>query len=375
MDDDAAGFPSSIGGPFSGPYTLEEGWALKRAKNLSAQSEADAEAFLKTIHPMKHAYQAYLVALENRDKLTLIWADHNEKVQAIWYIPGCQASSWDQRASSYQAIVQKGLTEWRCHVKTCVFNALIDAKSNDLDKENTKIGKDIATLTQACIGSAPTKATANLYQRIVFIRLCAWESKDKSTGKNEDAKFWKAVDTKLALYRKVTPTKEMFRISIFPSLMNKNYETDKETYGPPDSVIPITELQDMEDWLTKLHEDVSVGFTAVFKSSLNTDLVFVGPCYPKSSPVPKLTPERQLPFRMIRILRCSRLHAARTQPGGASFIVEGFHLRVETTNIAPCTASIVEPVHLGIWFYDERQQQSLDESLIPGRWCQNVADV
>ncbi|KAJ6626543.1 hypothetical protein B0H10DRAFT_2429896 [Mycena sp. CBHHK59/15] len=155
------------------------------------------------------------------------------------------------RCEVVKAIVQKGLTEWRCHVKTCVFNALIDAKSNDLDKENAKIGKDIATLTRACIGSAPTKATANLYQQIAFIRLCARESKDKSTGKNEDAKFWKAVDTKLALYRKVAPTEEMFRI-----LMNKNCETDKETYGPPDSVIPITELQDMEDWLTKLHEDV-----------------------------------------------------------------------------------------------------------------------
>lgn len=30
-----------------GPYTLEQGRALKRGKNLSTQSEADAEAFLK----------------------------------------------------------------------------------------------------------------------------------------------------------------------------------------------------------------------------------------------------------------------------------------------------------------------------------------
>lgn len=44
--DEMNGFPASIG-LFSAPYTTEEGRALKRAKNLSSQSEADAEAFLK----------------------------------------------------------------------------------------------------------------------------------------------------------------------------------------------------------------------------------------------------------------------------------------------------------------------------------------
>ncbi|KAJ7483007.1 hypothetical protein B0H11DRAFT_2232371 [Mycena galericulata] len=296
---DDLGFPQSIGGFLSCPYTLEEGRALKRTKNLSSQSEADAEAFLKADHPAKHAFQAYLVSLENRDKLTLIWADHNEKyklsstlhktcldyahvgllspnlksyrddggssiaadiiaVMRVLLVSELPPPRETGRCDVVKTLVQKGLTEWRCHMKACIFNALIDEDEtlSEEKKEAQIVGKDIATLTRSCIGNAPMKATVGLYHRVAFIRTCAQEYKTKGTSKPaEDQKFWsKVVDYKLAQYHKIGPTKEAFRI-----LMHLNYEKDVTKYGPPNHEIPITELKDIEDWLTTLHEGPSRG--------------------------------------------------------------------------------------------------------------------
>lgn len=77
------------------------------------------------------------------------------------------------RCDVVKAAIMKGLTEYRCHVKAEVFAALIDPKLSEEEKENAKIGKDIATLTRSCIGTAPTKPTAGLYHRLALI-VCAF---------------------------------------------------------------------------------------------------------------------------------------------------------------------------------------------------------
>ncbi|KAJ6612610.1 hypothetical protein B0H10DRAFT_1952175 [Mycena sp. CBHHK59/15] len=59
------------------PYTTEEARAFKRVKNLSAQSEVDAESFLKATHPGRQVYQSIIVQLESRDKLSQILAYQN----------------------------------------------------------------------------------------------------------------------------------------------------------------------------------------------------------------------------------------------------------------------------------------------------------
>ncbi|KAJ7439354.1 hypothetical protein FB451DRAFT_1400300 [Mycena latifolia] len=273
-------------GFMTGPYTVEEARAFKRTKNLSAQSDADAEAFMKEGHPMRHAYQTLIATLECRDKLALIWADHSAKYQVSdtlgrtlhdWSyaailsatitsyrdqegVPSiatnimnvmrtCQIaelppSKETGRCEAVKAIIISGLTQVRCHIKACVFKALKEHAPGGSTDDKSVV--DIATLTRSCIGNAPAKPTARLYQRVAFIRLCARECKATSTS---EAKFWKEVDSKLATYRKVAVTKEALQI-----LYNANYEDDKKLYGPPDAAIPTATMHDMEDWLATLQE-------------------------------------------------------------------------------------------------------------------------
>ncbi|KAJ6615386.1 hypothetical protein B0H10DRAFT_70914 [Mycena sp. CBHHK59/15] len=75
-DDDE--FPGRLADPIA-PYNLEEGRAFKRQKNLSGQSDNDAEIFLKTSNPMRHLYQIHIVGLQCRDMLHIIKADGDKK--------------------------------------------------------------------------------------------------------------------------------------------------------------------------------------------------------------------------------------------------------------------------------------------------------
>ncbi|KAJ6612615.1 hypothetical protein B0H10DRAFT_1952180 [Mycena sp. CBHHK59/15] len=267
----------------SAPYTLEEGRALKRHKNLTPQSEADSDAFLKTAHPMRHAYQVLLVALECRDKLATIERDHNQKYKLSDTLrKTCQdyahVALLSPKARRYRdanggptiarailasmraigvaeipppsetgrcdIVIQclsKSLTDWRCQVKTLVFKSFTVAAT-----ENEKSpSRDIASLTRACIGTSSAKPTAPLYQRIAFIRHCAaTSSKEKAgSGKNED-NFWHEVDEKLALWRKTSPVEENMQI-----LFDNTYSTDKTLYGEPDCKIPLTLMKDLDAWL------------------------------------------------------------------------------------------------------------------------------
>ncbi|KAJ7467957.1 hypothetical protein FB451DRAFT_1550968 [Mycena latifolia] len=277
-----------------GPYTPEESRAFKRTKNLSAQADADAEAFIKAAHPMRQAYHTHIAVLECRDKLTVIWADQSarfrvsdtlQKTCTDWAHvavlsatatcyrdkgvgPSIAASIMTVmrtlsiaelpptketgRCEAVRAVITTGLTNYRCHVKTCIFKALKQlaqeaSSPSEGDQSNDGV-VDIATLARSCIGNAPTQPTARLYQRIAFIRLCARECKETKTS---DVKFWKAVDTKLTLYREVARSKEDLQ-----TLYNDNYENDKKLYGAPDAGIPTVMMQDVEEWLTTLEAAV-----------------------------------------------------------------------------------------------------------------------
>ncbi|KAJ6601595.1 hypothetical protein B0H10DRAFT_2081947 [Mycena sp. CBHHK59/15] len=279
MEDDNGDLPASSQlNNHLGPYTLEEGRALKRTKNLSACSEADAEAFLKTVHPMQHAYQLLLIGLKCHDKLTVIESDHDAKYTlsntlkktcmdyAHVAILSPSAKNYQDTkdgptvAASIQTVMQslgvaelpaaretgccvivnkcliKGLTEQRCHVKTVIFESLTKVEA---DKKNgTKsAGIDIASLTRSCINTTPANPTAFLYQRIVFIRYCAVifkaKPKEEREGKSNDD-FWIDVDKKLAKWRKSYPNGDDLQI-----IFNSKYNKDKELY-------------DMEDWLTAI---------------------------------------------------------------------------------------------------------------------------
>ncbi|KAJ6622969.1 hypothetical protein B0H10DRAFT_2213977 [Mycena sp. CBHHK59/15] len=273
----------------SNPYTLEEGRALKRHKNLSAQSDADADVFLKTAHPMRHAYQILLVGLKCRDALKIIAADNSKKYKlsdtlkktcqdyahvavlspkanryrdsgrgptiaatilatmrliGIMELPPASETS---RCDVVLTCISKALTEWRCHIKTQM-NKTLQLMPLAADKENgTTPPIDIASLTHNCIGSSSAKATAALYQRMAFIHLCAVELKETPTPIVADKKFWHIVDEKLALWRQAFPIKENLQL-----MFDKAYNDDKKTFSEPDSKIPITMMKDLESWLTTL---------------------------------------------------------------------------------------------------------------------------
>ncbi|KAJ6625359.1 hypothetical protein B0H10DRAFT_2212029 [Mycena sp. CBHHK59/15] len=257
VDNDANDLPAHVQPDnISNPYTLEEGRALKRHKNLSAQSDADADVFLKTAHPMRHAYQILLVGLECRDALKIIAADNSKKyklsdtLKATMRLIGIMElppASETGRCDVVLACISKALTEWRCHIKTQM-NKTLQLMPSAADKENgTTPPIDIASLTRNCIGSSSAKATAALYQRMAFIRLCAVELKETPTPIAADEKFWHIVDEKLALWRQAFPIKENLQL-----MFDKAYNDDKKTFGEPDSKIPITMMKDLESWLTTL---------------------------------------------------------------------------------------------------------------------------
>ncbi|KAJ6612611.1 hypothetical protein B0H10DRAFT_2222960 [Mycena sp. CBHHK59/15] len=105
----------------------------------------------------------------------------------------------------------KGLTEYRCSVKTCVFKALTTLED---DQEGA--------------------------------RLCAKECKP-----TQENNFWLHVDKKIELYRKIGTTPDELQI-----LFNQNYEKDTKLYGEPDAAIPVTMMQDVEEWLAQLEAAV-----------------------------------------------------------------------------------------------------------------------
>ncbi|KAJ7863908.1 hypothetical protein B0H13DRAFT_2281979 [Mycena leptocephala] len=295
------GLPNSLADP-NAPYTLEEGRALKRHKNLSGQSDNNAEIFLKaclllssTYNPMRHLFQVHLVALQCRDILNTIKADGDNKyklsdilqktcqdyahcallasnaknyrnvkeqptIAAVlvlkfysYILSGCYACPRHIRSSSGDGdwpcrrpdqVLSKALTTKRNHIKTQIVSSIKD-----------KV--DIATLTRACIGTSPAVPTAAVYLRIALIRSIVVElNKTGSTSvgagdePNDDSKdkFWPEVDKNIAIYYQTMNLAE--RQIMFEAI----YREDIVSYGKPDNKIPLTLMQDVEGWLTTLNK-------------------------------------------------------------------------------------------------------------------------
>ncbi|KAJ7292011.1 hypothetical protein C8J57DRAFT_1588997 [Mycena rebaudengoi] len=234
----------------SAPYTLEEGRAYKRSRNLSPQADAETEAFLQSPNPFRQAFQTHVAVLEIRDYMARIAAENTTRYQVPDILEAAMRllntadlppANETGRVAMVITCINKGLTDWRCHVKSAVWATLPDVSS--ADKEN-RGGRDIVTLTCACIASTPAKATAILYQRIALIRECARKCVE---GKKNEKKFWQQVDIELALRRKVGTAPETAQI-----LAEATYENDKNIYGIPDAAIPLTTLVKLHAWLDQV---------------------------------------------------------------------------------------------------------------------------
>ncbi|KAJ6611048.1 hypothetical protein B0H10DRAFT_2057884 [Mycena sp. CBHHK59/15] len=282
-DDDE--FPGRLADP-TVPYNLEEGRAFKRHKNLSGQSDNDAEIFLKTSNPMRHLYQIHIVGLQCRDMLHIIKADGDKKfkltditMKTAQDYAHCAVLS--PSAKNYRNIKEQptiaavivgvmralGISDLPPAMETGRVEVLLKFLSKALTAKRYLIKSqivsslkdkvDIATLTRACIGTSPAAPTAAVYQRIALLRSIALELNktgsstpdggDESKDESKD-KFWPEVDSQLAVYYQVMGPAErqvMYEVT---------YREDLATYGEPDNTIPLTLMQDVEGWLTTLNK-------------------------------------------------------------------------------------------------------------------------
>ncbi|KAJ7429030.1 hypothetical protein B0H11DRAFT_2267562 [Mycena galericulata] len=293
------------------PYTVEEGRAYKRHKNLSASSEADADMFLKTSNPMRHNFQTFVAILQCRDTLQILKSDGNKKYKLpdtvaktaqdyaqcgllspniknyrnvkdtptiasivasamrLLSVVDLPPSMETGRCEVLHRCIGKALTDKRCHIKSQVYMTLPDESAKENQKETeTEAGSgssetetanpkpapkkakvDIAKLTRNCISTSPVPPTAALYQRIAFIRHIAAENPKLRKSTNDDG-FWIAVDNELNLWRQ-SFTEGQMRI-----MFETVYDEDIKLNGLPDHKISITELKNLENWVTTLDTEL-----------------------------------------------------------------------------------------------------------------------
>ncbi|KAJ7504033.1 hypothetical protein B0H11DRAFT_2353041 [Mycena galericulata] len=240
--DDNDGLPTSLADDPTAPYTLEQGRAFKRFKNLSGQSDSDADLFLrKTCQDYAHA-----ALLSHKSKNYRNSKDNPTIARTIVStmralgVADMPPSMETGRCEVLMKVVGKALINKRYHIKNQIFASL------------TGDSVDIATLTRNCIGTSSAKATAALYQRIAFLRKIAVEHKSVSIPEadavKDDAKdkFWPAVDAQLAVYQHLGVAQQQV-------MFEAAYRKDVETYGQPDNTIPLTLMQDVDAWLTTLN--------------------------------------------------------------------------------------------------------------------------
>ncbi|KAJ7444264.1 hypothetical protein B0H11DRAFT_1931200 [Mycena galericulata] len=234
------------------PYTLEEGRAFKRHKNLTAQADADADMFLKTSNPMRHMFQMYIVGLECRDALQIIKTDQGKKYKVEDTLAktctdyagigmlshrnknyrnrkdgrSIQSSILDAMRTLQVKDLPPAMETGRCDVVLKYIGKALTDKRFLIKKQifaslNGKEKVDIAKLTRLCISASPARPTLPMYQRIAFLRSIAVQFKKDgvkdTAGKpgTDDAgdSFWNAVDNKLAKYHKSYPIKEDRQLS------------------------------------------------------------------------------------------------------------------------------------------------------------------
>ncbi|KAJ7501226.1 hypothetical protein B0H11DRAFT_1908533 [Mycena galericulata] len=287
-EDDDDRFVERLTEDHSAPYTLEEGRAFKRHKNLTAQADADADMFLKTSNPMRHMFQMYIVGLECRDALQIIKTDQGKKYKVEDTLAktctdyagigmlshrnknyrnrkdgrSIQSSILDAMRTLQVKDLPPAMETGRCDVVLKYIGKALTDKRFLIKKQifvslNGKEKVDIAKLTRLCISASPARPTLPMYQRIAFLRSIAVQFKKDgvkdTAGKpgTDDAgdSFWNAVDNKLAKYHKSYPIKEDIQL-----MWEKHYREDLAENGLPDASIPITEARNLDAWLKTLND-------------------------------------------------------------------------------------------------------------------------
>ncbi|KAJ3859038.1 hypothetical protein EV359DRAFT_68510 [Lentinula novae-zelandiae] len=221
--------------------------------------------------PAEHMAHVYLVVLENRDALRLLTLSQEYRIPETlkttckdyaWAyvlsptillyksksgpanvlaamrqlnVSNLPPSSETGRVDVVLEVIKKGMTDAHHNVKEKITLSV---------KNSASLYRDIAALTQACIGCSKAKPMAALFVRIAFLR---WQVAQHPTS-NMD-KFWDKVDEALNKYR--TEFKTAIELN---DAFSTIYEEDQRTYGEPDLVShPQVAVRDLDQWLLIVH--------------------------------------------------------------------------------------------------------------------------
>ncbi|KAJ7575232.1 hypothetical protein C8J56DRAFT_1120116 [Mycena floridula] len=268
-------------GIITSSFSLEDGRALKRQRNLSSESEADAEAFLLTTDPIERLFICLMASLRAGDLAFIIAKDNSLKYElpktvedtAVDYaqclilspsITGYRAGDLAKRVlltmtqlhvsdippshetgrrNVLTARIGRALTDARCQVKTMIRDSFAEG-----------VKQDIAELTRACISGSKQSPTAALYTRIAFLRAVYKETIIDFIGTTEAKrkmveKYWPNVDNRLKQEAVDMPVAAE-RASFYREIL----ETDKRAYPMKagDTVVPAAKL---DEWLMKINEN------------------------------------------------------------------------------------------------------------------------
>ncbi|KAJ7242290.1 hypothetical protein C8J57DRAFT_1244160 [Mycena rebaudengoi] len=266
MEGDDSNIDPRLTAPLGAPYTLEEGRTYKRSKNLSSQADTDAEAFLLSVHPMRHAYETYVAVLQCLDRLNRLEAENNSKYKVPSTLEGQPTSigttetavpllitSWNIKAAMRLlntkdlpapnetgrvamviACINKGLTDWRCHVKSSA------SMSNPIGEGKQEIHRHVDThLHRQYVGESD--------RHLVSAHGTYSGVRTHLSGEGEEGQGL------LARCRcRAGPSPQ----GMHDSRCRAN--NNKSIYGNPDTTIPVTTLQSLDPWLAKIDEGVAI---------------------------------------------------------------------------------------------------------------------
>ncbi|KAK7021128.1 hypothetical protein VNI00_017489 [Paramarasmius palmivorus] len=300
---------ASIVGSTLSRWTVEQGRELKRFRGLSAEAEKDYEAIIKAPSAEEQTARIGLHILETRDLVRQISEGLTERYTvspalkktakdyanaamlspATYYYenkPLALAAYKCMRTLGVKelpnarntghcdmviAIIKEEITQKRYLFKDKIANSLT---FDDKDWKKVTTAQDIGTLVKACIGDTRTPSTAGIYVRFAFLRHVWREMYDKlpapkdkendsegadnrsTKGKKKVKKvrdvgdFWERVDKRLEEMRGFYKEETTLGNAFFTV-----YQTDIKEYGEPKGAV--TKVQDLEDWLARLHEDTA----------------------------------------------------------------------------------------------------------------------
>ncbi|KAJ7466180.1 hypothetical protein B0H11DRAFT_1921918 [Mycena galericulata] len=228
------------------PYTVEEGRAYKRHKNLSASSEADADMFLKSDGNKKYKLPDTVAKTAQDYAQCGLLSPNIKNYRNVKDTPTIASI-----VAVYMTLPDESAKENQKETETEAGSGSSETETANPKPAPKKAKVDIAKLTRNCISTSPVPPTAALYQRIAFIsqRHIAAENPKLRKSTNDDG-FWIAVDNELNLWRQ-SFTEGQMRI-----MFETVYDEDIKINGLPDHKISITELKNLENWVTTLDTEL-----------------------------------------------------------------------------------------------------------------------